>query len=126
VGARDDEEIGAAARGHRGAQLRRHGVGVDDVLARHVAAALGRPLVLHEDRRHAHGLVAGDGARDVLGVAIAVVAVDQHRQARRGHDVADAGAHLAEGHQPDIGQRMARADEGVAADRIGGKARALD
>jgi hypothetical protein len=126
VGTRDDEELRAAARIRRCAHLRRHGVSLDHILARHVAAAFGRALILHEDRRHAHRLVAGDGARDILDIAVAIVAVDQHRQAARRHDVADAGAHLAEAHEPDVGQRMARADEGIASDRISDKARALD
>ena len=74
-------------------------VGRDHVLAGHVAAALGRDLVLQEDRGRAHRLVALDGVGDVLDVAVAGVAVDQHRQARRRHDVADAGADLADRRQ---------------------------
>jgi len=126
IGAGDDEGVGIAPRGGGRPQLGRHNVGVDHLLAGHVAAALGRALVLDEDRRHAHRLVARDRARDVLGVAIAVVAVDQHRQLGRRHDVADAGAHLAETDQPEIRQPVTRADQRKAADRIGGKARALD
>ena len=98
----------------------------DHVLAGHVAAALRRDLVLQEDRGRAHRLVALDGVGDVLDVAVAGVAVDQHRQARRRHDVADAGADLAEGGQPDVGDGVARADQREAADRIGREARALD
>jgi hypothetical protein len=126
IGAGDDEQVGILSCGHCGAQLGDHDVGVDHVLAGHVAAALGRPLVLDEDRAGADRLVALDGARDVLGIAIAVVAVDQHRQARRRHDVAHAGAHLAERDQADVGQCVARADQRIAADGIGGEARALD
>src|SRR6266436_3225335 len=58
--------------------------------------------------------------------AIAIIAVDQHRETARRHDVADAGTHFAEADEPDVGERVTRADEGVAPDRIGGKARALD
>ena len=98
----------------------------DHVLAGHVAAALGRDLVLDEDRGRAHRLVALDGVGDVLHVAVAGVAIDQHRQARRRHDVADAGADLAECGESDVGNAVARADQRIAADRVGGKARALD
>ena len=102
VGAGDDKKIGAFARIHRRAQLRRHHIGLDHILACHVTATFGRALVLHEDRRHTHRLIAGDGTRDVLGVAVAVIAVDQHRETARRHNVADAGAHLAEAYESDI------------------------
>ena len=111
VGACDDVEVAAVARGGRGADLSHHLVGWDHVLAGHVAAALGRDLVLHEDRRHAHALVALDRAGDVLHVAVAGVAVDQDRELRRAHDVADAGADLAECGKADVGDGVARADQ---------------
>ena len=91
-----------------------------------MTASFRRNLILYEDRRHAHGLVAPDRARDILGVAVAVVAIDQHREAARRDDVAHARADLAEAGEPDVGQRVAGADERKAADAVGRKARPLD
>ena len=64
--------------------------------------------------------------RDVLDVAIAVVAVDQHGKIVAAHDIAHAGAHLAEADEADIGQRVAGADQRVTTDGIGEKAGAFD
>ncbi len=80
IGARDDEEVLVPPRADRGLDLRHHVCCRDHVLAGHVAAALGRDLVLQENRGRAHRLVALDGVGDVLDVAVAGVAVDQHRQ----------------------------------------------
>jgi hypothetical protein len=91
------------------------------------ASLLGRALVLDEDRARAELFVSADRAGDVLHVAIAVIGVDQHRQQRGGgENVAHAGVHFAEAGKPDVGQRMPRADQRKAADRIGGETGALD
>ena len=61
----------------------------NDLLARHVAAALGPGLVLEEHRARAHALVGLHGVHGVLDVAIAVVDVDQDRHVAGRDDVAN-------------------------------------
>jgi hypothetical protein len=80
VGACDQEGILVSARGGGSAHLALHDIGRNDVLARHMTAALGRHLVLDEDGGGAHLLIGLDRARHVLDVAIAVIGVDQHGQ----------------------------------------------
>jgi hypothetical protein len=126
VGSRDQEQVLAAPRGGRGPDLGDHLLGRDHVLAGHVAAALGRDLVLDEDRRRAQRLVALDGVGDILHVAIAGVAIDQHWQVCRRHDVANAGADFAERGQADVGNAVARPDQREAADGVGRKAGTFD
>ena len=110
-----------AARIFATADLGRH-----HLLADHVAAALRPLLVLDQDRADAHALVALHGVHHVLDVAVAVVAVDEHRQVAGRHDVAHAGRDLAEALQPDVGHAVARADRREAADEIGLEAELLD
>ena len=66
-----------------------------DLLADHVAAALRPLLVLDQDGAHPHALVGLHRVHDVLDVAIAVVAVDEHRQVARAHDIAHGGRDFA-------------------------------
>ena len=80
IGARQDEGVGFHLALCGRADLRLHLGRGDDVLAGHVAAALGRHLILEHDRRDAQPLVTVQHVHDVLDVAIAVVAVDEHRQ----------------------------------------------
>src|SRR5262249_45350311 len=126
VGARQDpglriEPLGARSLDLGLGQFHRH-----NLLAGHVAAALGPLLVLDQDRADAHALVALHGVHHVLDVAVAVVAVDEHRRATGRHDVARAGGALAEALEPDVGHAIARADRREAADEIGLKADLLD
>ncbi len=108
------------------ADLGGHLGGGDHVLAGDMSAALRRELILEHDRRHAHPLVAVQRMHDILDVAIAVVAVDHHRQIAGRHDVGHGGRDFAERDQPDVGQSPARADGGKSAGEIGLEAGALD
>src|SRR3954454_442987 len=73
VGAGDDEEVAAAARLDRRADLLHVVVAADDPLAPHVAAPLGPGLVLQEAAGGAGGDQLGDGSVDVQRVAVAGV-----------------------------------------------------
>src|SRR4029079_7214842 len=103
VGARQDPGFRIEPLRARGPDL---GFGQFDrhhLLAGHMAAALGPLLVLDQDRADAHTLVALHGVHHFLAVAVAVVAVDEHRQVARRHDVAHAGGDLTKALEPDIG-----------------------
>ena len=71
-----------AARLDRGAHLLDHLARVDHVLAVHVAAALGRDLVLDVQRGDPGRLVLAHRAHDVERVAVAVVGVGDQRHRR--------------------------------------------
>jgi hypothetical protein len=55
----------------------------------------------------------------VLHVAVAVVAVDEHRQVARPHDVAHRRRDLAKTLEAEVGHSVARADRRETADEIG-------
>src|SRR4029079_6797904 len=109
-----------------GADFRLGDLGRHHLLAYHVAAAFRPLLVLDQDRAHAHALVALHRVHHVLDVAVAVVAVDEHRQVAGRHDVAHAGRNLAEAFYAYGRHAVARADRGEAADEIGLEAELLD
>ena len=90
-----------------------------DPLASHVPAALGRELVLQEDRRSAHSLVPLHDASDILDVAVAVVRIDEHRQVGSSNGVAHHRAVLAVLREIDVRVGEARTYKGKAADLIG-------
>ena len=100
--------------------------GRDDLLADHVPAALGPLLVLDQDGAHAHALIGLYRVHHVLDVAVAVVAVDEHRQVAGRHDVAHGRRDFAKTLQPDVGYAITRADRREAADEIGLEADPLD
>ena len=62
----------------------------------------------------------------VLHVAIAVVAVHEHRQVASCHDVAHAGRDFAEAFQADVGHAVACADCWEATNEIGLETDVLD
>jgi hypothetical protein len=102
VAARDDHEIGVVPGVERGLDLARHLLRGDQALADHVAAALGPHLVLDMDAGHPGALELAHRARGVEGVAVAVVGVDDHRDAHRLGDVARVLHHLRHGDQADV------------------------
>ena len=86
--------------------------------ADHMTAALRPLLILDQDRAHAHAFVTLHRVHHVLDVAVAVVAVDEHRQVAGRHDVAHAGRDFAKTLEPDVGDSIARADRRETADEI--------
>ena len=92
----------------------------DEALAEHVAAALRPDLVLDVDAGHAGALELAHRAPRVDRVAVAVVGVDDHRNAHRLGDVARVLDHLGHRHQPDVGIPAAhrRARAGHHAQRV--------
>ena len=81
----------------------------------HVAAALGRHLVLDVQRGDAGRRVLAHRAHDVERVAVAVVGVGDHRHADGLHEPPRVVGHLGEREQPDVGapeQRRRRAEAG--------------
>ncbi len=100
--------------------------GRDNLLAFHMAAMLGRDPVLDPDRAGAHKPAGRYGSRAGLDIAIAVVAVDRHRQAAGGDVLANRRARLAEADHTDIGNGAARAARRETADHAGLEAGAFD
>jgi hypothetical protein len=113
-------------RGDRGPHLQHHVLDRDHLLAAHVAALLRRLLVLDEDRRGAEACERAHRVRHVLAVAVAVVAIDQHRQPRGAHDALHQVGLFREVGEVDVGQAEACAGHREAADLVGPEARALD
>ena len=103
VGPGDDHEVGRLPGRDRGADLREHLVGRDDLLALHVPAPLGRHLVLDVQRRHAGLLVLLHGPHDVDRVAEAGVGVGDDGQRAGPCDAAGVVDHLRHRHEPDVG-----------------------
>ena len=98
----------------------------NDFLADHVPATLGPLLVLDQDGAHSHALISLNRVHHVLDVAVAVVAIHEHRQVAGGHDVAHGRCDFAKALQPDVGHAIARADGRETADEIGFEADFLD
>ena len=83
IGAGEDEDAAVLRRFHRGADLHA------GLLARQAGLAgggegAGGDLVLDQDRRRRRPAIGAHGALHVHGVAVAVVAIGQHQQVRRG------------------------------------------
>ena len=102
VGAGDDEQMPARLGG--GGDLGRHVVRIGELLVVQVAAFLGQHLVLDMDRAGAGLLEGAHHVHDVQRLAVAGVAVDQHRQARGARDLADEEADLVDRDDAEIGQ----------------------
>ena len=124
IGARDDEQ--RISCGDRRANFRCHALRGDDRLPGEVAAALGRDLVFHEDGLYAKALVGAHGVGDVLGIPVAVVGIDHHRQGRGRADIAGHGADVGKTHQTDVRHRMPRADRRKSADEHSPESGLLD
>jgi hypothetical protein len=78
-------------------------------------AALRRELVLEVQPGDAGGLVRAHRARDVDGVAVAIVGIGDERDVDGLGQPARLVGHLSEGQQPDVGlsqQRRRRAEAG--------------
>ena len=106
IGAGDDEQMPARLGGGR--DLGRHLVRVGELLVVQVAALLGQDLVLDMDGAGAGILEGAHHVHDVQRLAVARVAVDQHRQARRARDLADEEADLVDGDDAEVGQAHRR------------------
>src|SRR5207248_526700 len=89
-----------------------------DVLAGHVTAALGRFLVLNEERRNTHLVVKMYSVSYVLHVTITVVGVNQHGQLAGINDLPHRSTLLAEARQVNIRNGIARPINGKAADLV--------
>ena len=95
-------EVAAGFRG--GGDLGRHVVRVGELLVVQMAAFLRQQLVLDMHRAGAGILEDAHHVHDVQRLAVAGVAVDQHRQARRAGDLADEKRDLVDGDDAEIGQ----------------------
>ena len=115
IGAGDDEQMPARLGGGR--HLGRHVVRVGELLVVQVAALLGQDLVLDVDRAGAGILEGAHHVHDVQRLAVAGVAVDQHRQARRARDLADEEADLVDRDDAEVGQAHRRASSPRPRDR---------
>src|SRR5213075_865889 len=81
-----------------------HLLGVDELLARAVPAALGRDLVLDLHRGDAGALELANGARDRVLVAPAGVDVDDQRQLGRSSDARGIGEDVGKLDDPEVGE----------------------
>lgn len=109
VGTGEDQDVAPLlARVACGADALHRLAPVHHLLAAGVAAALGRELILDHHRREAGRGVPRHRALHVEGVAVAGVAVADHRKRGRRADLAPGGDHLAIGDQPHIGRPDAR------------------
>ena len=95
---------GSTPRGGRGAQLRAHFVGIDERLARQMAAALGQQLVFELDGRGAGRFELDDRPLDVHRGAEAGVGIDDQRQLDAAGDEGGLLGQLAQREQPNVGQ----------------------
>ena len=93
-----------AARPGGGGHLGRHVVRIGQLLVVQMAALLRQDLVLDMDRAGARLLEGAHHVHDVQRLAVAGVAVDQHRQARGARDLADEEADLVDRDDAEIGQ----------------------
>ena len=103
VGPRDDHEVLVPAGVGRGLDLLDHLLRRDHLAAEHVPAPLGEDLVLELDGADAGPLVLADRAADVQRVAVAGVAVRQHRDVDGLGDVAGVLDHLVHRQEADVG-----------------------
>ena len=126
VGAGDDHELRRAAGLDRGAHLLDHLARRDHLLAVHVAAALGRHLVLEVEPGDAGRLVLADRAHHVERVAVAVVGVGDHRDPDGLHEPPRVAGHLVEREQADVGPPEQRRRRAEARQVDGREARLLD
>ena len=114
-----------AARLGGGRDLGGHVVRIGELLVVQMAALLGQDLVLDMDRAGARILEGAHHVHDVQRLAVAGVAVDQHRQPRRARDLPDEEADLVDRDDAEVGQphrrghRRARKIERLEACRLG-------
>ena len=101
VGAGDDDEVAAGAGG--GGDLGGHVVRSGEAFVVEVAAFLGEQLVFEMHGAGAGFLESADGVHDVERFAVAGVAVDKERQARRAGDLADEKADLVDRDDAEVG-----------------------
>ena len=119
VGARDDHEVAAAARGSGGADLGQPVVARHDLLVVEMAAFLRKALVLDMDAGDPGGLVLAHRAHDVQLVAVAGIGVGDDRQVDRGGDAAGVVHHLGHRDEAEIGIAQGRGGAGAGhVDRV--------
>src|SRR5262249_52341596 len=111
---------------HRGPDLGLHDFRRNDLLAGHMAAALGPSLVLEKDRARTHALVGLNGVHGVLDVAVTIVDIDQNRHVASRDDVADRCRDVGEALEADVGTAIARTGDREAADEHGVESSLLD
>ena len=116
VGARLDDEVRITARLLRGEDLLDHLLGRDDLLALHVAAALGPDLVLEHHAGHARVLERAHRVVDVDGVAVAGVGIGEQCEIGAAREYAHRGEVVLETHQADVGHAEPRLAEAAAGD----------
>ncbi len=104
VGSRDDDRILRLLRVHRGLEAGAGLLSRDDLLARDVATALRRGLVLDVDGRDARLLVLADGPADVVDAAVARIAVGDDGEVAGFHDSFGVLDHLGHRHHLQVGK----------------------
>jgi hypothetical protein len=115
VGARHDHQIRVPSGVQGRLELLQEVPGRHYVLAGHVAAALGKDLVLNEQPGDPGLLEAPHHARHIGGVAETGVAVDEDRQAGRLDDPAVVVGHLGHGELGGVRRSQERGGGAVAA-----------
>src|SRR5262245_29757916 len=126
VGAHADERLGIKPLRHSGPDLGLDDFRRNDLLAGHMAAALGPSLVLEKDRARTHAFVGLNGVHGVLDVAVTVVDIDQNGHIAGRDDVAHRRRDVGEALEADIGHAIARAGDREAADEHGVESGSLD
>ncbi len=115
VGAAGNKEIGIAPRIERGLDLGQHLLDRDHLLARQIAAAIGKDLIADENAGDAGGLEGAHHLPHIVDAAEAGIGVDIDRHLHRSADarvMVGVVAHIGLAH---IGLRQHRADGGIAA-----------
>ncbi|MCY1238474.1 hypothetical protein D9M72_512150 [compost metagenome] len=126
VGAGHDEQVGVGAGIDGGLDLVDGFLGGDHLLAREMAAALGRDLVLELDAVGARALQHAHRVAHVQRVAEAGVGIDDQRQV---HGVADARrvvGDLVQAHEALVGQAEPHVGDARAGDVNGFEAQVFD
>jgi hypothetical protein len=127
IGARHDQQIGAALAGVDGrAEPELRLVPGDDLLAARVATALGRDLVLDHGTGKARARIALERPAYVHRIAVARVGIADDRDPDRLTDPASLVEHLAEGDEPGVGDGESRRRDREAAHERQPEPRALD
>ena len=123
VGAGDDEEVGVLPRGCGGADLVDHFFRVHHLPAQHVAAFLGRGLVLQLDGGNSSSLILPYGTHQIHHISETGVAIADNGNGHGRTHILGPLHHLAHGHQAHIRCAQLAGGLSVARHVHAGKAR---